>query len=41
MPRRKHLRRLDRVFERYDPPILFVTCCVRDRAPVLATMAVV
>ena len=41
MPKRTHLRRLGRVFERYDPPLLLVTCCVRDRAPVLATPSVV
>ncbi len=40
MPQRKHLRRLDRIFERYSPPVFFVTCCVRNRAPVLATRTV-
>jgi len=33
---RKHLRRLERIFETIPGPIYYLTCCVRDRRPVLA-----
>jgi putative transposase len=33
---RKHLRRLDRVFDDVRGPVFFITCCVRDRQKVLA-----
>ena len=33
---RKHLRRLDRVFDDVRGPLFFITCCVRDREKVLA-----
>jgi len=33
---RKHLRRLDRVFEELPGPLFFITCCVRNRRKVLA-----
>jgi len=36
MPSRKHLRRLDTLFDRYDPPLYFLTFCVKGRATVLA-----
>jgi len=36
---RKHLRRLERVFDDVRGPLLFVTCCVKDRKPVLACNA--
>ena len=29
--------RLNTVFQVYDPPLYFLTLCVRDREPVLAT----
>lgn len=34
LPRRKHLRRLDRVLSR-GAPVFFITICVRDRRPLL------
>ncbi len=40
MRQRKHLRRLDRIFERYSPPVFLINGCVRDRAPVLANRIV-
>ena len=33
---RKHLRRLDRLFGDVPGPLFFITCCVRNREPVLA-----
>lgn len=33
---RKHLSRLDRIFPTLPGPVYFVTCCVRNRRPVLA-----
>jgi len=35
-PRRKHLRRLDRIFESARAPLYFLTICVRHRRPVFA-----
>jgi len=32
---RRHLRRLDRVFDDLPGPIFFITCCVRNREPLL------
>jgi REP element-mobilizing transposase RayT len=34
---RKHLTRLETVFDAYRAPIYLITCCVRNRRPVLAT----
>jgi len=34
---RKHLRRLNRVFEDLPGPIFYLTCCVRNREPFLAS----
>ena len=33
---RKHLRRLERVFDDVRGPLFFITCCVRDREKLLA-----
>ena len=41
LPKRKHLRRLDRIFHRGRAPIFYLTCCVHRRAPLLATDPVV
>jgi len=36
MPGRKHLRRLDALYDGPRAHIFFLTCCVEDRRPVLA-----
>ena len=41
LPQRKHLRRLGTIFEHARAPIFYVTCCVRDRAAVLANDSIV
>jgi REP element-mobilizing transposase RayT len=35
LPGRKHLRRLGRIFETIPGPIYYITCCVRNRRPIL------
>jgi REP element-mobilizing transposase RayT len=37
---RKHLRRLERVFEDLPGPLFYLTCCVDKRAPLLASKEV-
>jgi REP element-mobilizing transposase RayT len=32
---RRHLRRLDRIFEHLPGPIYYITCCVHNREPIL------
>jgi len=36
---RKHLRRLDRIYVSSRAPLFLITCCVRDRSPLLANSA--
>jgi REP element-mobilizing transposase RayT len=39
LPQRKHLRRLDIIFEQHRAPLYYITGCVQNRQPVLATHA--
>ena len=35
LPRRKHLRRLETIFEKWRAPVFFISVCVRERKPLL------
>jgi REP element-mobilizing transposase RayT len=38
--KRKHLRRLEQIFERHRTPLYYLTICVENRPPVLATQSI-